>query len=217
MLTNYDIVYYAIYLTCLFFCFKANADFVPGLKMLQLLIVLGFINEMIVEVLQFFKREENFPHFVYIPLEYVIFCSFLKQNTKIKAITNGINLSIVVYFFSTIALSFFYYKFKDLPSIVYLLNCFFSIVWIVLILFSFEINAKLTITSILVFWILISFLIFYSTVLLFFGAYNFLKQLDAVRAKDLRNHVNIVANYLLYLCLTYCFISSRRLRNFTHQ
>ena len=216
MITRYDIVYYIIYLICLYASFKASSRFIAGLYLLRLLLCCGFINEMVVEVFQHFKIEENTPHYFYIPLEYILLVLFYKKNTRKSWLKKAMEGSIFFYTALGFSLAIFYYHFQDYPSLVYNVSCLLNTIWIVILLYDIETLENLSITSLPLFWILTALLIFYSGIFFSNGAYNYLLQKDSKLAQLLRQY-NIVLNYVLYLLLTYGFFRSWIIAKYSYQ
>ena len=214
MLTQSDLVYYIIYIICLFYSFKAKSINIPGLNLLRILICYGFFTEMVVELLQYFKTEENWPYYLYIPIEYVLICNFLKRNTRKKFLKNLITISIYIYLIENYLLTNFFHHFENYPSAIYNTSCFFITIWIVVIFFDLDLSDNLPITSVPIFWILCAFLIFYSGIFFFNGAYNYFLQNASTIAKNLRVYINTVLNCILYLVLTYAFICSQNIKRF---
>ena len=217
MITTTEIFYYSLFLLCIFCSFLASTENIPGLNILRILFLVGFASEMIVEVLQYYHLEENGPHFIYIPIEYLLICLWLKKNTNVLFVQKAINISLFVYFPLVITMSVFYYGFGNFPSMIYMVNCLLIILWTVIMLLNFDVSEEISITSRPVFWILVTLTIFYSTIFFFTGGYNFLVEKSSLLGEKLRNDINVSANFFLYIGFIYSFICSIKLKRFIHQ
>lgn len=215
MLTNTDIIYYTIYIVCLIASFlKTNG--IKGINLLRSVLVLGLINECYVELMQFMGKEENFSHFLYIPSEYCIFTLFYSLYVKNKYLKVVMTTSIPIYLVIALFLAFKFYAFKNYPSMIYNIGCFLSIIWITLIMFNIELIENIAITKIPVFWIFSGLLIFYSGVYFFNAGYSFLLLNNPEAAYETRQYINLGLNIIFYTILTYAFICSAKMKNYTY-
>lgn len=214
MITGFDIVYYSIYLLCLLASLRASSKTLPGLLFLQMILIFGLVTEGMVEVLQYYKANENFPYYIYIPLEYILLCFFFRANTNKPFLRKLLMYSVVPYLLFSIFLSVFKYNFASFPAYVYNANCFLSIIWLVIMLLNLEIVNNLTPVRIPAFWVFTSFLVFYAGIFFFNGAYNYFLKKDPTIADHLRNYVNTGLNYVLYSVLTYAFICSANMKKY---
>lgn len=215
MLSQTDIIYYFFYVICLIFSFSRIKN-IKGINLLRSVLVLGLINEIYVEVMQFLGKEENFSHFLYIPAEYSMLTLFYRHQTKRKYLRNSMLMSIPAYLFLVFFVSFKYYNFKDYPSIVYNIGCVFSIIWLTLIMFNLELVENISIVKIPVFWILSGLLIFYSGVYFFNTAYSFLLIHNPEVALKIRTYINLSLNLIFYTFTTYAFLCSLKMKSYTY-
>ena len=214
MITGFDIIYYSIYLLCLVASFKASSKNLPGLIFLRLILVSGLIVEGIVEVLQYFKLNENWPYYAYIPLEYIFMCFYLAANTYKQVLKRIILYSIIPYLLTAFILTATKYKFEFFPAYIYNMNCFLSVIWLVMMLMNLEVVNHHSPLKIPAFWIFTGFLIFYAGIFFFNGAYNYFLKNDPFVADQLRNYINTGLNNLLYSVLTYAFVCSAIMKKY---
>ena len=198
--------------------FKARVSNIPGLLILRWLLCIGFINEMIAQTFRILKINNNFSHYVYIPLEYFFLIFFYFQNTKSKFLKIVMLASIAIYI--SIALPLVIYNYKPLhypyPSLIYNINCSFNILWISILMFNLETIDLRPIYSIPLFWIFSGMLTFYSGIFFFNGAYNYFMNHDIELANILRNYINIALNNILYLIFFYAFYISWKNTKFSY-
>lgn len=209
MLTQHDIVYYTIYLICLYFCFKARANSIPGFLYLRLILCAGLVTEIAVEILQYYQSDDNKPYYLYIPLEYCLLVLFYAENTGKKLFKNVLYSSIVVYLGICFLFLIFQYNFSGYPSAIYNTSCFLNTIWVTILFFDIEIIDDLPITQLPLFWIYTALLIFYAGIFFFNGVYNYFLKNNTQIAEDLRIYINTGLNYVLYSILTYGFICSK--------
>lgn len=215
-LTSTDIVYYFFYVVCLIFCFiKTNT--IKGIFLLRAVLILGFVNEIFVEIMQHMGKEENFSHFIYIPLEYCLLCLFYVRQTKNKKLRLSVLISIPIYLIIAYIITVKFYSFESYPSIIYNIECIFSIVWLTLIMFNIDVIDSLSLTKVPLFWILSGLLIFYAGVYFFNAAYSFLLYDNKGVALNLRTYINLGLNIILYAFWIYAFICSARMKNYTYR
>lgn len=214
MLTSYDIIYFIIYITCLFSSFKARVKNIPGFLYIRLMLCCGLITEIAVEVCQYYKLEDNKPYYFYIPLEYCLLIFFYAANTTKKIFKNILFSSIVIYLAICFLLVLSYTSFKRYPSSIYNVSCALNTVWITFLFFDLTSIDGLKITRIPLFWIYTALLVFFSGIFFFNGAYNYFLQTDTSLAKELRDYINTGLNYFLYSVLTYGFICSAKTRKY---
>jgi hypothetical protein len=217
MPTLSDIVYYIILLIAVVMSFKARQSNIPGLYILRLLLCIAFTNEMITQLLRILNLNDNLPNYFYIPLEYVLLVVFYRKNTKNKLFQKIMALSIVIYIFSIVAPMIFYSGFEKFPSGIYNISCGFNILWISILFFNLQTLERLSMTSIPMFWILTSFLTFYSGIFFFNSVYNYFIDHDNGLARILRTYINTSLNNLLYLLLIYAFVCSWKLKKYSYQ
>ena len=216
MITNSDIIYYSVYLICTFLSFFADKRNLRGLQIIKLVLIMGLINELCVEVFQYFGKEENLGHFIYIPLEYILLSKFYSTNTNSISLQRIIFWIAPLYLSAVILLAFFYYKFLEYPSIIYNLGCFFSIIWLSIILYKMEFTIYTHILKTPTFWILSGLLIFYSGVFFFNTAYKFFLDQNAEFAKQLRVYINVSLNCILYISWSYSFLCSIKIKKYLY-
>ena len=125
-----------------------------------------------------------------------------------------IRISIVVYLSAAICATIYYYDFSHYPAIIYNLGCFFSVIWITLIIVNLNIYDNKSITEAPVFWILFGLLIFYAGVFFFNIGYSYFLKTNASTAKTFRTYINVTLNDLLYLFWAYAFYHSWRIKKF---
>jgi hypothetical protein len=215
MFTGADIVYYLFYILCLIFSFfRTNA--IKGIKLLRAVLVLGLLNEFYVEVRQYMGKEENFSHFLYIPLEYCLLTLFYCQQTKKKYLRYAMLISIPIYLCLAYYFAFTFYNFRSYPSIVYNIGCVFSIIWLTLIMFTVEMIENISIVKIPVFWLTSGLLVFYAGVYFFNTAYSYLLVSNQLVASEIRTYINLGLNIILYTFWTYAFICSAKIKNYTY-
>lgn len=210
MLSTSDIIYYALYVPCLFFSFKAKENSVHGISFLRITLCAGLIAELATIVLKELNREPNGPYYFYIPLEYVCLVLFYRRNASSVKIKRVLNVSIPVYFLAAVLLSVFHNHFRGYPSVLYNINCFFNSIWISLLLFNFDTGNEKEIWKQPLFIILSAFLIFFAGIFFFNTAYATVQKKDPVLAGHLRVYVNTGLNYILYILLAYGFICSEK-------
>jgi hypothetical protein len=163
----------------------------------------------------YLKVEENGPYHVYTPIEYVLLILFYRKNTKNNLLRDIMGISAFIYPVASILISLLHYHFTEYPSTVYNISCVLNVVWIVFIFFELNSVSNIKITSLPLFWILASLLIFYSGIFFFNGAYNFVLNKDSHLAAELRNYINIFLNYILYILMIYAFICSIKLKKYS--
>ncbi len=210
MLTSADYIYYTIYLFCLYASFKAGRTSIPGLVFLRIMLLAGLVTEGVIEVLQYLKKEENGPYYVYIPIEYFCLVQFYRHNTKVAPLRRAMNLSLPVYFLLATGLSFFYHRFSGYPSVLYNISCFLNTIWIALLLFNFEPEDGREIWFNPLFLICSGLLIFFAGVFFFNPVYPLIAKQDPALAKELRTYINIFLNYFLYILLSIGFLCSAK-------
>lgn len=213
MLTVYDIIYYLIYIVCLYFCFRARETNIPGFLYIKLMLCCGLVTEIAVEIFQYNKLDDNKPYYFYIPLEYCLLVLFYASNTNSKLFKNVLYSSIAVY----LAICFFLifrFSFSIYPSAIYNASCVLNTIWVIILFFDLGSINDLPITRLPLFWIYTALLIFYAGIFFFNGAYNYFLQNDSILAKDLRNYINTGLNYVLYSTLTYGFICSGNIKKY---
>lgn len=208
MFTTFDYIYYAIYLFCLYASFKAKGTSIPGLTFLRFILVFGLAIEAIVEILQFLKKDDTPPYYVYIPVEYCCLAFFYRQNTESLGFKKALLFSIPIYLIAAITLSIFHYRLSGYPSLLYNISCFFSTVWICLLLFNFNKGNGKEIWTHPLFIILSAFLIFFAGIFFFNPAYTYVQKKDPMLAANLRIYINTILNYILYILLSYGFLCS---------
>jgi len=210
MFSTSDLIYYALYLPCLFLSFRAKESSVHGLFFLRFVLCFGLVTEMAVLVLRGLRKEENGPYYLYIPAEYVCLVLFYSRNTSSRKIKKILTASVPVYLLAALLLSVFHYHFVSYPSVVYNISCFFNSIWISLLLFNFDTGIEKEIWKQPLFIILSALLIFFAGIFFFNPAYATVQKKDPVLATNLRVYVNTVLNYILYILLAYGFICSAR-------
>lgn len=209
-----DYIYFSIYFLCFLLSFFAKKANLPGLRLLRILLFAGLINEMTYEYGKGNHLNSQFTNFLYIPLEYFLLCFFYGKQTKKDWLKKCIWLSIGLYILVWFYYSFFYYHFKTYPSIVYNLGCFFSIIWIVTIIYDLDPIKELPITLLPIFWILCGLLIFYSGVFIYNAVSNTIRKTDEALAENLRIYINVTCNNILYLSWIYAFICSIKMKKY---
>ncbi len=217
MITNSDIIYYSVYLLCTILSFFADKSNLKGLGFIKLVLIAGLINELCVEVFQYFGDEENLSHFIYIPIEYLLLCMFYSVNTTNVLLKKVILMVAPLYLISVTLLSIHYYNFSEYPSMIYNLGCFFSIIWISILLYKTEFAIYTHILRTPVFWILAGLLIFYSGVFFFNTAYKFFINHNAELAGNLRVYINVTLNCILYISWSYSFICSIKIKKYIYR
>lgn len=214
MITIYDIFYYLIYGICLYFSFKARENNIPGLIFLRLMLCFGLFTEIIVEILQYHNLEENWPYYLYIPLEYILLLLFYTKNLRSNLLKKIAFSSTLLYLMIYSFFVFFQYHFKGYPSSIYNTSCLLNVIWLIILFFGLEFVEHLPVTSLPLFWIYTALLVFFAGIFFFNGAYNYFVQRDSDLAKDLRNYINTGLNYILYSVLTYAFVCSKNIRKY---
>lgn len=210
MLSTSDIIYYALYVPCLFLSFKAKEKSVHGISFLRIILCLGLVAEIATVVLKGLHKEDNGPYYLYIPAEYFCLVFFYKQNTSNEKIKKFLTASLPVYFIAAVLLSVFHYHFRGYPSLLYNINCFFNSIWISLLLFNFDTGAEKEIWKQPLFIILSAFLIFFAGIFFFNPVYVTVQKRDPLLAINLRVYINTGLNYILYILLAYGFVCSAK-------
>lgn len=209
-ITLLDVVYYFIYGICLYLSFNASKQNLPGIDFLRLMLVIGLVTEVNVEGLQYLKREENGPYYIYIPLEYLCLVLFYTQQTENKIFKTILHSSVPLYFLMALPLGILYYRLQGYPSLVYNISCLLNSVWISLLLFNFSGSDGQQLWKNPSFIALSALLIFFAGIFFFNLAYPYLNKTNPIHARNFRNYTNISLNYLLYSLLSYAFLCSMR-------
>ena len=215
MVSASDIVYYSLFVGASVLSFKAMKHNLPGLNYLRALLIIGLVNEMLTD---FFKRHDiykNVTYHFYIPIEYVLLALFFYSSVHNKMVKKIILLSIPFYIALTFSLTFFYYSIQTYPGIAYNIDCFFTIVWAVFILFNLEVKESLKVTAVPLFWICTGIIIFYMGMFFFNAVYNYLLSKESELANSLRSIISLNLNYLFYIIWSYAFICSIRLKKYS--
>ena len=214
MLTVYDIIYFIIYIICLIASFKDSTRSIYGVLYLRLMLFCGFVTEIAVSIFKFYKINDNKPYYFYIPLEYCLLMLFYVANTQRIFLKNALYASIVLYLTICLVLALLHPHFIIYPSLIYNLSCLLNTVWVTFLFLDLVSVEDLPITSLSLFWIYTSFLIFYAGIFFFNGVYNYFLEEDSDLAKQLRNLINTGLNYVLYSTLTYGFICSKNIKRY---
>lgn len=212
MFTTYDIIYFSIYITCLCFSLKAREDNIPGLSFLRLLLYCGLLTEVAVEILQWYKMNSNSPYYLYIPAEYILLVLFYAKSTARKLFRRILFISTGAYLAACILVLTLDPSILQYPAWIYNISCLLNTIWVTLLFLEMQHVGNVSITRQPQFWIYTAFLLFFSTVFFFNGPYLYLLKKDSKLAETLRNMLNVMMNYVLYLLLTYAFICSIRMK-----
>lgn len=216
MLSFTNIIYYLLFLSATVLSLLAPKDNFRGLNYLRILLIVGLCSEVLIDLINYYyySAVHNPPspiHYLYIPFEYLMLSLFLKIHIRIKRIRSLINFSFVIYIFTVLYLSIFYYSMEnDYPGIIYNLGCGFLIIWSSLLLFNLEFNAQLKLAQLPVFWVCTAMIIFYSGVFFYNCYYNYFLKKETEFALLLRQYVNLNLNFIFYILLCYSFICSMR-------
>lgn len=212
--TIYDKYYFTIYIICLVFSMMARGFNIPGLLYLRLILYCGFVTEVSIEILQYYKQDNNTPYYFYLTIEYCLLVLFYGKNTYNRILRNCMYGSIVFYLVSCLWLVIFKYDAEDIPASIYKISCALNVIWITILFLNIPYTTDVVITRYPLFWILTALLVFYAGTFFFNAAYSYFYEKNNEVAKAIRNYINNGLNFFLYLTLSYAFLCSWRMKEY---
>lgn len=207
-----DFIYYSLMSACLILSYCTSGRFLPGLKYLRILLMVGFVGELVNEFIDEYSDFECVFYHFYIPFEFsmlMLFFSEYNQNFLVKWIKACI---IPLFIIFSLAYSFFFDKLTKYPSVQYNLDCVLVAIYVIVTMLAIVPHETLKITKLPIFWFCIGLLVFYTGIVLYNGTKNMLEQNDEKLARLIRLIVNMNFNYLLYISWIYGFICTIQIR-----
>jgi hypothetical protein len=208
-------IYFLVFGGAVFSSFWASPATIPGLRLLQALLVCGMVNELVVLYLRQSGSSDHLPHHIYVPLEYILLVVFYCRQMPHRSICRTMLLSIPAYVFMALMVYRSPETFSQFPSLTYLASAFLNVVWLVLVFFYFRPPGNVAITALPLFWILAALLVFYAGVFCFLATYQYLLQHHRTIADQSRQLINQSLNILLYIMLSYAFLCSTKVKSFS--
>jgi hypothetical protein len=198
------------YITLMFIAFLLSVytwkKFDRKVIYIVIVLLLALIAEFIVIILKKQKIPYVFIYHFYIPVEYTLFSLFFRTKTVNKKIDRLILYSIPLYLVTSIILSFFFYHFKEYPSLNFNIEGFLIIIWSVWLLNSFDEFEETSIFMKPALWLCMGLIVFYAGNFIFNAYYNHLKDTNRVLAENLTTYLNNVLNIFLYITMSISFI-----------
>lgn len=208
-----DIIYYSILFSAIFFSFLATTKNMEGLVFLRILLVIEFLYEMIVLVFKIKNYQDHFPHYFYIPAEYLLLVLFYRKYSSGKLLL-GLMYGSVLLVFVTFIYKISAYDLNIYPISLYNIIGGLNTFWTAILLLNIKAKDGLNITDIPLFWILTALLLFYSGIFFFNIGYFIVINQEEKPAALLRNFISTTMNILLYLLFIYGFICSFKTRKY---
>ncbi|MEM9326969.1 MAG: hypothetical protein AAGA85_14980 [Bacteroidota bacterium] len=208
-----------IYLLLLILAFLASLlarKHPPTLKVFPYLLGLSLLVELTVNIIHHGLGIDQgylpLYHF-YAVAEFTLLSYFFYIENKQKGVRRMIMILAIVYFVSLVPIYMVPLQtLTDFPGYTYNLMGLMIIIMSTVTLFLLEPIADLSILRHPVFWVCISMIIFYSSVVVFNGLYNFLREEYALQADILLQTIVKGANYILYLGLIRAFQCSHQMK-----
>ena len=195
-------------------CFKGE----KSLKVFPYLLFLSLITEIIVDICYFILDiDYHIIYHIYTPLEYLLFASYFYIYHKSQVIKILVVTSIVIFTLLSVFISTEIININVHPGLNDNVEGFFLIILSSFTLLTINLNPKISIISLPVFWICLAILIFHSGIFLFNGLYNYLVAKKSVIAQPLHQLIIKNFNYLLYILFSIAFICSNRMKKYTLQ
>jgi hypothetical protein len=168
------------------------------------------------EILTFFFDKEKitgfgFLYHLYIIIEYLLFSLYNLEACKGLKLNKWIKISIPIYTFISICISYFLYHFKGLPALNFDIEAF--LLFLIYSYLLFNIESESLIFKQPDFWISIGVLIFEGGVFVFFGLYPMLLRIDPIQAIIEYQYIIHPLNIVFYTFINIgliCLIRNRK-------
>lgn len=171
-------------------------------KLINILLSISIVSEILVELIG--KQSQDFfivYHF-FIIFEFTLITVTLKREIENRLIQRLMTSSMYAFIPASLYISFYIQSFEQFPSISATIEALFIIIWCIVVLLSLDPKNSLFIYRNPIFWVTLSFFIYFAGTISINGIYNYLLAHKTSTAKKLYTICNSISNYLLYIILT---------------